>query len=56
MFNQDEGKIECVVENREIYLRQGKKAMIFLNFISDVGIRVINLSLALSTDKFKQLD
>ena len=30
MFNQDEGKIECAVGNREICVWQGKKAEIVL--------------------------
>ena len=47
MFNQDEGKIECAVGNREICFWQGKKAGI--DFISNVGICGIYLSLALGT-------
>ena len=54
MFNQDEGKIECAVGNREICFWQSKKAEIVL--ISNVGICGIYLSLALGTAKFKQLD
>ena len=54
MFNLDEGKIECAVGNREICVWQSKKAEI--DFISDVGICGIYLSLALGTAKFKQLD
>ena len=56
MFNQDEGKIECAVGNREICVWQGKKAEIVFDLISDVGICGIYLSLALGTAKFKQLD
>ena len=29
MFNQDDEKIECAVENREIFFWQGKKAKLF---------------------------
>ena len=55
MFNQDEGKIECAVGNREISFLAGQESRDFFDFISDVGIRGIYLSLALCTAKFKQL-
>ena len=55
MFNQDEGKIECTIENREMCFGRARKSRLF-DFISDVGIRGINLSLALGTAKLKQLD
>ena len=35
---------------------QGKNVEIVFNFIADVGIRGINLSLALGAAKFNQLD
>ena len=56
MFNQDEGKIECVAGNREICFLAGQESRDCLDFIYDVGIRGIYLSLALSTAKFKHLD
>ena len=40
MFNQDEGKIECVVGNREMGFWPGKKAE-NVDLISYVGICVI---------------
>ena len=49
MFNQDEGKIEFVVGNRA-----GQESRDCFDFISDVDIRGIYLSLALGTAK--QLD
>ena len=56
MFNQDEGKIECAVEKQgDICLAEQESRDCF-DFISDVGICGIYLSLALGTAKFKQLD
>ena len=40
MFNQDEGKIECAVGNREICFLRGKESRDCFDFISDVGIAV----------------
>ena len=56
MFNQDEEKIKCALENREICFWQGKKAEIVVFFIYDIRICGIYLSMALGTEKFKQLD
>ena len=58
MFNQDEGKIECAVGNREMDFWQvaGQESRECFDFISDVGICGIYLSLVLGTAKFKQLD
>ena len=54
MFNQDEGKIECAVGNREICFWQGKIARIaWFEFISDSLYSFV--SLALGTAKFKQI-
>ena len=48
-------RIEWVVGNREMFLAgQGSKDC--FDFISDIGIYGIYLSLALGTVKFKQLD
>ena len=56
MFNQDEGQIECAVGNREMVFLAGQESRDCVDFISDVGICGIYLSLALGTAKFKQLD
>ena len=40
MFNQDEGKIECAVGNREICVWQGKKAEIVLILFLTSGFAV----------------
>ena len=37
MFNQDEGKIECAIGNREICVWQGKKAVIDLILFLTTG-------------------
>ena len=54
MLNQDEGKIEYAVGNRNMYMYlAGQECRDCFDFISDVGIRGIYLSLALGTAKFK---
>ena len=55
VFNQDEGKIECGWKQGDVFLA-GQESQDWYDFISDVGIRGIYLSLALGTAKFKQLD
>ena len=55
MFNQDEGKIECGWKQGDGLLA-GQESENFFDFISDVGICGIYLSLALGPAKFKQLD
>ena len=56
MFNQDEGKMECAVGNREMGFLAVQESRDCFVFISDVVICGIYLSLALGTAKFKQLD
>ena len=57
MFNQDEGKIEKNARLETVrYVLAGQESRDCFNFISDVGILGIYLSLALGTAKFKQLD
>ena len=41
MFNQDEGKIECAVRNREIRFWEGKKAEIVLILFLSSGFAVL---------------
>ena len=53
MFNQDEGKTECTVGNREMGFLQGKKAgNVLISFLTS-GFAVF---ISLGTAKFKQLD
>ena len=57
MFKTKMKENRMCVGHRVICFWQDKKAEIDLfDFISDVGIRGIYLSLALGTAKFKQLD
>jgi hypothetical protein len=46
MFSQNEGKIEYVVGIRDIGFLAGQESPDCFDFISDVGIRSIYLSLA----------
>ena len=58
MLNQDEGKIECTVGNREICVWQGKKADIVLILFLTSGFAGFAgfAAFALGAAKFKQLD
>ena len=53
MFNEDEGMRS--LKHGDMFLA-GQESRDYFDFISDVGIRGIYLSLALGTAKFKQLD
>ena len=62
MFDQDEGKIECAVGNREICVWQGKKAEIVLICgiylslaLGNLHLQICNFSLLLVTFYYKKM-
>ena len=52
MINQDEGKIECAVGNREILFWQSKKAAIILILFLTSGFAVFVCLWTIGTAKF----